>query len=270
MSSIIIDKLKEIEQSNKNGNCNYYTSKEISTCGLKSRSVCRAQSREHTPSILTNNDGSDYHQEYHTVKVWAGKLRSLKSEQRLYAEKAIYDVLFEAQLGNLNKSSVKINNRIFHTKQPHSIFNSCNNNPSERPIEIIDNHLPSSQNDEHENRSSEIIIAESFPTDIGALSSECQVTLDDIPDLNTDTGQKRQKKFVDIVPSLVLPVSSRSQSWPYGQTVSENTIDKNDSEETIDKNDSFSGTIATNMPEQILIQLSRYITYFYNCIRNYV
>lgn len=272
-----LQKLKEIDQCNKNENCNFHTSKDITTCELKRRSVCRTLSKEHTTFISTSNDDSDYHQEYHTVKVWTGKLKLLKSEQRLYAEKAIYDVLFQAQLGNLNKSSVKINNRIFHTKQQHSIFNSYNN-PSERPLEITDpNRLPS-QNEEHDYRSSEMVLAESFPTDVDALSSECHVKLDDLSDLRTDAGRKRNKKFLDIVSSLVFPASSsRSQSCQYGQTVgekdenekneSEHTID---SEESLDKNYSFSGPIAINTLELILMELSRYTRYLYNCIRNYV
>ncbi|KAM3960168.1 uncharacterized protein ACR2FA_005799 [Aphomia sociella] len=41
--------------------------------------------------------------------IWAEKLNRLQPEQRLFAEKAINDVLFEAELGNLNRYSVKIN-----------------------------------------------------------------------------------------------------------------------------------------------------------------
>lgn len=42
-------------------------------------------------------------------KVWANKLKAIDPRQRLFAEKAINDILFEAQLGNLSKDSVKIN-----------------------------------------------------------------------------------------------------------------------------------------------------------------
>ncbi|XP_073942422.1 uncharacterized protein [Choristoneura fumiferana] len=41
--------------------------------------------------------------------VWTQKLRCLDPTQRLYAEKAINDILFEAQLNNLNRDSVQIN-----------------------------------------------------------------------------------------------------------------------------------------------------------------
>ncbi|XP_063384431.1 uncharacterized protein LOC134670552 [Cydia fagiglandana] len=41
--------------------------------------------------------------------IWSQKLDKMEPMQRLLAEKAINDVLFEAELGNLNRHSVKIN-----------------------------------------------------------------------------------------------------------------------------------------------------------------
>ncbi|XP_063366366.1 uncharacterized protein LOC134654825 [Cydia amplana] len=41
--------------------------------------------------------------------IWSQKLEKMEPMQRLLAEKAINDVLFEAELGNLNRNSVKIN-----------------------------------------------------------------------------------------------------------------------------------------------------------------
>lgn len=43
------------------------------------------------------------------AKVWGEKLISLDPLQRIFAEKAINDVLFEASLGNLHRHSIKIN-----------------------------------------------------------------------------------------------------------------------------------------------------------------
>ncbi|XP_053972731.1 uncharacterized protein LOC128888067 [Hylaeus anthracinus] len=48
------------------------------------------------------------------AKVWGEKLRTLDHHQRLFAEKAINDVLFEASLGNLHRYSVKINEDSYH------------------------------------------------------------------------------------------------------------------------------------------------------------
>lgn len=55
------------------------------------------------------------------AKIWAGKLKSLAPDQKLFAEKAINDILFEAQLGNLSRHSVRIN----EDAQPLSPFSSA-------------------------------------------------------------------------------------------------------------------------------------------------
>lgn len=52
-----------------------------------------------------NNQDSDLD----IAKGWASKLKTLDSNQKIFAEKAINDVLFEAQLGTLNRNSVQIN-----------------------------------------------------------------------------------------------------------------------------------------------------------------
>lgn len=46
------------------------------------------------------------------TKVWGEKLTTLNMQQRMFAEKAINDILFEAGLGNLHKFSIKINDYI--------------------------------------------------------------------------------------------------------------------------------------------------------------
>lgn len=43
------------------------------------------------------------------VMVWCEKFQQLESQQKLFAEKAINDVLFEASQGTLHRHSVKIN-----------------------------------------------------------------------------------------------------------------------------------------------------------------
>lgn len=55
-------------------------------------------------STKANNQDSDLY----LAKMWTNKLKTLDSTQRIFAEKAINDVLFEAQLGTLNRNSVQI------------------------------------------------------------------------------------------------------------------------------------------------------------------
>lgn len=43
------------------------------------------------------------------AKAWGEKLNTLSSQQRLFAEKAINDILFEASMSTLHRHSVKIN-----------------------------------------------------------------------------------------------------------------------------------------------------------------
>ncbi|CAK1585835.1 unnamed protein product [Parnassius mnemosyne] len=72
---------------------------------------------QRTLSFL-EKDSSDHQEEYHLAKVWAAKLTKLESTQKLFAEKAINDILFEAQLGKLNKNSVKVNEHVPYTSSP--------------------------------------------------------------------------------------------------------------------------------------------------------
>lgn len=54
------------------------------------------------PKLLQTNYGT-------LASIWIEKLERLHPVQKLFAEKAINDILFEAELGNLNRNSVRIN-----------------------------------------------------------------------------------------------------------------------------------------------------------------
>ncbi|XP_052753729.1 uncharacterized protein LOC113514133 [Galleria mellonella] len=56
------------------------------------------------------------------TRIWVDKLVNLESEQRLIAEKAINDILFEAEMGTLNRYSVKINEPTEESSSPYSQY----------------------------------------------------------------------------------------------------------------------------------------------------
>lgn len=60
-----------------------------------------------------------------TALYWTQKLDKLSATQRMYAEKFISDILFEAELGNLGRNSIQINS-------PQDNFNITS--PSSSPI----------------------------------------------------------------------------------------------------------------------------------------
>lgn len=67
-------------------------------------------------------------------KVWSQKLKELQPRQRLFAEKAINDILFEAQLGTLNKNSIKINcDSNFTYSTLYSSSSDITNSPTPTP-----------------------------------------------------------------------------------------------------------------------------------------
>jgi len=81
-----------------------------------------------------NNQGSDLD----IAKVWASKLATLDSNQKLFAEKAINDILFEAQLGTLNRNSVHINPQSTTGNYIPSLTESTNFSRSTTPLTWTD------------------------------------------------------------------------------------------------------------------------------------
>lgn len=59
--------------------------------------------------LSSANETSSDDEYLNIAKVWANKMKTLEPNQRMFAEKAINDILFEAQLRTLHKNSVKIN-----------------------------------------------------------------------------------------------------------------------------------------------------------------
>ncbi|KAJ8926229.1 hypothetical protein NQ314_021417 [Rhamnusium bicolor] len=59
------------------------------------------------PSTEDEGNGNDNF--LNLAKLWATKLKNLDQWQRIFPEKTINDILFEAELGNLRQDSVKIN-----------------------------------------------------------------------------------------------------------------------------------------------------------------
>ncbi|XP_076298584.1 uncharacterized protein LOC143217826 [Lasioglossum baleicum] len=61
----------------------------------------------------SNTNNSSQEDEYLIIaKVWSNKLKSLEPMQKRLAEKAINDILFEAEMESLNRDSVQINSSV--------------------------------------------------------------------------------------------------------------------------------------------------------------
>ena len=85
---------------------------------------------------------SEDESEVKVAKVWASKLKALKSDRKLLAEKFINDIFFKAQLGTLNRNSVKINE-----------FGDCNcpiYSPALQPRSSFESSSSSSNNEQPE------------------------------------------------------------------------------------------------------------------------
>lgn len=68
-----------------------------------------------------HNESQDQGDKYLDIaKVWAAKLKEMEPNQRLFAEKAINDILFEATLGNLQTDSVQRSNNSSNQVTPQS------------------------------------------------------------------------------------------------------------------------------------------------------
>lgn len=78
-------------------------------------------------AILSSNCSKTGSSSCSIANDWAETLDSLEANQRLFAKKAINDILFEAQLGNLDRHSVQINmpsRPISQQSSPGSLYNN--------------------------------------------------------------------------------------------------------------------------------------------------
>ena len=73
------------------------------------RAYCTAK-RAYTKSLLISREFQQPQQDIPTIaKAWGEKIQTLDPKQRIFAEKAINDILFEASIGTLHRNSVRIN-----------------------------------------------------------------------------------------------------------------------------------------------------------------
>lgn len=71
----------------------------------------KASKREYSEMMepLPLYDYASNQDDANIAKVWEAKFKTLPPDQKFFAEKAINDILFEAQMGTLYRDSVKIN-----------------------------------------------------------------------------------------------------------------------------------------------------------------
>ncbi|CAH2001477.1 unnamed protein product [Acanthoscelides obtectus] len=72
-----------------------------------------------------------------TALYWSRKLEKIHPTQRTFAEKAINDILFEAELGTLERDSVQINVSPYSRTGPASLTSPYSGNPTASP----DSHI---------------------------------------------------------------------------------------------------------------------------------
>lgn len=68
------------------------------------------------------------------AKTWANDLQKMDYMQQLYAKKAISEILFEGQLGNLNRNSFQINqtcDNLNNSEISNAEINYCESPPEE-------------------------------------------------------------------------------------------------------------------------------------------
>lgn len=271
-------KLKQIDKASRDEKHNYSvtaSSSADSTCSEKrkkargDRESSDQQSSDQTSSVL-RTDESEYYEAYHMAKVWAGKLRRLSRSQKLYAEKAIHDILFEAQLGNLHKSSVKINVRVNYIKRSPSVTShshtSCTSKSSDS-TPLCGSLLERSHSDQVEAVSSEVLISESYPLENALLSSESR------PENTITSKQKLSKASANGVhtrnQTFIVAASPKTVRKGSSDTQSRQSLPLDEENES-SLGVNIISNAATNTPDCILKQLSRYIRDCYDNCKNYL
>lgn len=128
------------------------------------------------------------------VKGWAMEIQNLKSEDKLFAKKAIYDILFEAQMCRLDKDSVVINKPTTETS----------NYPAQPPVVVVPENRCVPQNQLLVERPPGIGTAESTTPYIN------QPPLMIVPD-----KQAPQYSFIQERPPLVDPLRTAGTTTSY-------------------------------------------------------
>lgn len=64
----------------------------------------------HDELMLYKRFKNENENEYDTIaKVWSSELQKMSNDQQIYAKKAINEILYEGQLGNLTRNSIQFN-----------------------------------------------------------------------------------------------------------------------------------------------------------------